>query len=89
MLHFYVNLVYRFGTCHVGFHQNIVGGRLNQTRLEINDVDHFLVLDIVGGRLNQTRLEINDVKITFSVNIFQHFYDVLISTIGWEDIGQL
>ena len=29
------------------------------------------------------------MEITFSVNIFRHFYDVLISTIGWGDTGQL
>jgi len=47
------------------------------------------LITIVGGRLNQTRLEINDVKITFSINIFRHFYDVITSTIGWGDTGQL
>ena len=29
------------------------------------------------------------METTFPENIFRHFYDVLISTIGWGDIGQL
>ena len=51
----------------------------------------YLLLNVVLSKhkqSNYSEILLTQIRNKLSVNIFRHFYDVLISTIGWGDIGQ-